>query len=84
MSQTEIRATVLKALGRIAPEVGEDEIDPRESLREQADLDSMDFMNLVVAVGQDLGIEIPEDAYPELATLDGFVAWIAGRAAQPA
>jgi acyl carrier protein len=84
MSPQEIRATVLRALAGIAPEVGPDQIDPRASLREQADLDSMDFMNLVVAVGKELGIEIPEDAYPELDSLDGFAAWIAERTAQPA
>ncbi len=84
MSEMEIRAAVLNALRRIAPEVGPEDLDPGESLREQADLDSMDYMNLVVALGKDFGIEIPEADYPHLATLDGCVAYLAARAPQPA
>ena len=80
MSETEIRAAVLRALGRIAPEVGADDLDPGESLREQADLDSMDFMNFVVGMGKELGVEIPEADYPQLGTLDGCVAYLAAHA----
>ncbi|HEU4453868.1 MAG TPA: acyl carrier protein [Longimicrobium sp.] len=84
MSQDEIREAVLRALRRIAPEVGVDDIDPAESLRDQVDLDSMDFLNFVVGLGKDLGIEVPEADYPRLATLDGCVAYLAGKTAQPA
>jgi acyl carrier protein len=84
MSEMEIRAAVLNALRRIAPEVGEEDLDPAESLREQADLDSMDYMNFVVGLGKDFGIEIPEADYPRLATLDGCVGYLAAHAPQPA
>ena len=84
MSETETRDAVLRALRRIAPEVGADEIDPGRSLREQADLDSMDFLGFVVALGKDFGLEVPEADYPRLATLDGCVAYLAARAAAPA
>ena len=84
MTDNEIRAAVLNALRQIAPEVGAEEIDPAASLREQADLDSMDFLNFVVRVGKDFGIEIPEADYPRLATLDACAAYLAARAAQPA
>ncbi|HET7231977.1 MAG TPA: acyl carrier protein [Longimicrobium sp.] len=84
MSQMETRAAVLNALRHIAPEVGEDELDPAGNLREQADLDSMDYMNFIVALGKDFGVEIPEADYPRLATLDGCVAYLAERVPQPA
>ena len=47
--------------------------------REQADLDSMDFMNFVVGLGKDLGLEIPEADFPQLSTLDGCVAYLVVR-----
>jgi acyl carrier protein len=84
MTDPEIRAAVLRALRQIAPEVGAEEIDPGKSLREQADLDSMDFLNFIVRLGKDAGIQIPEADYPRLDTLDGCVAYLAARAAQPA
>lgn len=84
MTDTEIRAAVLNALHQIAPEADAGEIDPAASLREQADLDSMDFLNLVTRLGKDFGIQIPEADYPRLATLDACAAYLAARAAQPA
>ena len=84
MSRDEIREAVLRALRRIAPEVDVDDIDPAESLRDQVDLDSMDFLNFVVGLGKELGVEVPEADYPRLATLDGCVAYLAGKTAQPA
>lgn len=84
MTDPGIRAAVLNALRQIAPEVDAGEIDPAASLREQADLDSRDVLNLVTRLGKDFGIQIPEADYPRLATLDACAAYLAGRAAQPA
>lgn len=73
----DIRAAVLAALGGIAPEADLGSLDPGESLREQLDLDSMDFLNFVIAVHKRLGVEIPESDYPKLATLDGAMSYLA-------
>lgn len=72
----EIRAAVLATLGGIAPEADLTHLDPGESLREQLDLDSMDFLNFVVAVHKRMGVEIPESDYPKLATLDGAASYL--------
>lgn len=72
----EIRATLLSVLGTIAPEADPATLDPGESLREQLDLDSMDFLNFVIGVHKRLGVEIPEADYPRLASLDGAVAYL--------
>jgi acyl carrier protein len=79
MRESEIRAAVLRGVGRIAPEVELDAIDPGAGLREQMDLDSMDFLNLVVGLGKELGVEVPESDYARLATLDSCVAYLAAR-----
>lgn len=84
MTTDEIRDTVLRLLGEIAPEADPAQIDPAVDFRDQLDLDSMDLLNFVVAVDQELGIEIPERDYPLLMTLDGFVSYVAGRTAAPA
>ena len=79
MTQAEIRTIVIDALVRIAPEIDRASIEPGVSLRDQLDLDSMDFLNFVLAVHDRLGVEIPEADYPHLATLDGAVAYLVGR-----
>jgi acyl carrier protein len=77
-SREDIRAAVLAVLGEIAPEADPATVDPSDSLREQLDLDSMDFLRFVVALHQRLGVEIPEADYGKLATLDGAVGYLAG------
>jgi acyl carrier protein len=65
----EIRAIALETLTRIAPDLAEETIPPDADLREDYDLDSMDFLNWVTALHERLGVEIPEQDYPELASL---------------
>jgi acyl carrier protein len=75
----EIRATVLGVLGEIAPDADLSNIDPGESLRDQLDLDSMDFLNFAIGLHRRLDVEIPEADYPRLASLDGAVAYLQAR-----
>jgi acyl carrier protein len=51
------------------------------NLREQLDLDSMDALNFVIALHEELGVEIPETDYAKLATMDGIVAYLLARLA---
>jgi len=84
MTSDEIKDTVLRMLGEIAPELDPASIKPDVDFRDQLDLDSMDFLNFVIAVDQELHVEIPEADYPRLATLDGFVAYVGERLGVPA
>jgi acyl carrier protein len=77
----EIRATVLKVLGEIAPEADLTGLKPDVGFRDQLDIDSMDFLNFVIALHQALHIDIPETDYPKLATLDGCVQHLSSLAA---
>jgi acyl carrier protein len=79
MTETDIRAVVLAALQRIAPEVDPAAIRGGEPLRQQVDLDSMDFLNFLIDLNRELLVEIPEADYPRLTTLDGIVEYLAAR-----
>jgi acyl carrier protein len=76
MTTAEIRAAVLKALRSVAPETEGLPVDDLLPLREQFDLDSMDFLNFLVAVHLTLGVEIAEKDYPKLATVNGCVKFV--------
>ncbi len=76
MNDDEIRAGVLATLRTIAPEVEADEIVPDRPLRDQVDLDSMDWLHVIVGLHQRFGVEIPEADYARLATLDAIVAYL--------
>lgn len=77
MNTAETRALLAKLLHGIAPEVDLDEVDPAAPLQEEAELDSMDFLNLMTALYEETGVEVPERDYPRVATVDGFVAYVA-------
>jgi acyl carrier protein len=74
--QEELRTIVKEELNNIAPEVDLATVDPTADLREAVDIDSMDFLNLVTALHQRTGIDIPEIDYPKLVTLSGMVAYL--------
>lgn len=78
MSDDEIKALVIRELGKIAPEANSD-LDPDADLREQIDLDSMDILNLMIAIHEATGVEIPEADYPKLTTLNACTAYLRGR-----
>jgi acyl carrier protein len=81
MTTDELRATVLRILGEIAPEADPATIKPDVDFRDQLDLDSMDLLNFVIAVDQEVGVDIPESDYGRLGSLDAFVEYLRDRAA---
>lgn len=56
-------AAMRAALATIAPEADLDDVGPDEDLQEALDLDSMDFLNFLIAIAQSTGVEIPESDY---------------------
>jgi len=75
-----VRATLFDALGGIAPDADPSALSGDELFRDALDLDSMDFLALMRAMSERLGVDVPESAYGELDTLDRIVAWFAARA----
>jgi len=73
----EIRKVVLEELRRIAPEL--EDVQAAKPLRDQVDLDSMDWLNFLVALDERLKIDIPEADYRKLGTLDQIVAYLAAK-----
>ena len=76
----DVRERVLRVLGRIAPEADLATLDQGADLREQLDIDSMDFLNFAIGLHQEFGIDVPEADHARLRTLHGCVAWLAERA----
>jgi len=75
----QIRGVVLSILGAIAPEVDLSKVKPDVDLREELDIDSVDFLRFVVQLHDRLGVDVPESHYPQIRTLDGCVAYLAER-----
>lgn len=83
MTSEEIRAAVIAELGNIAPETDAATIDPDADVREALDIDSLDFLNFLAALHKRLGINVPENDYAKLLTVNGAVAYLAKKKAAP-
>jgi len=76
MTNDPIRALLVKHLGRIAPEIPVDDIDRSADLREEFDIDSMDFMTLITALGKELSLPMPEADYDQMRSFDELLAYL--------
>ena len=75
-TQDDIRGVVLSVLATIAPEVEADDIRDDVLLRDQVDLDSMDWLNFLVGIHKRLHVDIPESDYAGLRTLTDVVRYV--------
>lgn len=80
MTPDDARAAVLAALAGIAPEIDPSTIGDDDELQVDLELDSMDFLNLVAAVAEATGVEVPEHDYPEIQTLGMFSGYLTAHA----
>lgn len=76
MNDDEIRALAAEVLAGIAPEADLASVGDDEDLREALDLDSMDFLNFVIALGQRTGRKIAEADTRRLFTMNGLLAYL--------
>ena len=69
MTEDEVKQIVIDIINEIAPDEDTTDLKGEVSLRDQMDLDSMDFLDIVMELRKQHGIEVPEADYPELASL---------------
>jgi acyl carrier protein len=79
VNDAELRAVVRSALGEIAPEADLASLPTDAELREELELDSMDFLNFVTALHEQTGVDVPEREYPHLVSIDACVEYLARR-----
>jgi len=79
MTRKDLEAIVKRVLSGIAPEADLDALDPGTDLRESLDLDSMDFLNFLVGLREETGIEVPEVDVPRVATLASCLNYLVAR-----
>lgn len=84
MTDAQVREALLRCLRRVAPEADASTIDPARRFRDQVEIDSMDFLNLVIELHRELGVDVPEADYPEFETLDRAVSYLVHRTASAA
>jgi acyl carrier protein len=79
MTPIELRRVVLQVLTDIAPEAASATLDDAEPLREQLDLDSMDYLNFVIGLHRALKVDIPETDYSRIQTIEDLTSYLAAK-----
>lgn len=77
MNRNEIQSAIYTALGEIAPEIEGAKLKADRPLREQAEIDSFDFLNFLIRLHELTGVEIPETAYADVESIDALANYIA-------
>ncbi len=81
MSNQQVRDIILDIIATVAPDADLSQLKGDVRLRDQLDLDSMDFLDIVMELRKRHKVEVPKEDYPELATLDGCVSYLERRLA---
>lgn len=78
-----LRRLLIECIASVAPEADFGSLRADRPWREEFEIDSFDFQNILISVSKRLGIEVPESDYRKLATLDAFVRYLAERTSIP-
>jgi acyl carrier protein len=81
MTASEVRQIVIDIISDIAPDEDTTSLDDAKSLREQLDLDSMDFLDIVMELRKRHKVEVPQEDYPRLASLASCVEYLSPKLA---
>ena len=76
MTKEEISQAIVDIINDILPEGDCSDVDPDIRLRDQLDLDSMDFLDIVMELRKQYAVEVPEEDYPKLATLNSCIEYL--------
>jgi acyl carrier protein len=76
MSPDEIRQVILDILARIAPDEDLSELKDEVAFRDQMELDSMDFLDIVMELRKQYRIHIPEEDYGNLASMERTISYL--------
>ena len=76
MTMEDVRKVILDIIAELAPDDDLSRLDDNVRIRDQVDLDSMDFLDIVMELRKRFGVLVPEQDYPKLATLRGCVQYL--------
>ena len=79
MTEEQLREIAFQGLRQIAPETDPATVHPEENIREALDIDSYDFLQFLIGLSEETGVEIPEADYEKVFTLRGLLNYLAVR-----
>jgi acyl carrier protein len=79
MTKEEIKQTIIEQIVMIAPDVDKEEIEPGANLQRSLEIDSFDFLKVLTALNDELGVDVPEADYAQVDTLEHMADYFKAR-----
>lgn len=79
MNTDEIKKVIIEQILEVAPEISEDELDDHKNIQRSLELDSFDFLKILTALNEKLGVEVPEADYGKVDTLENMALYFSER-----
>ncbi len=79
MTKDELQAKIIKQILEIAPDIEEDEIEPNENIQRSLEIDSFDFLKILTAMNEEVGVEVLEADYSKVDTLENMAEYFMER-----
>ena len=79
MTTDEIKSTIIEQILEIAPDIAKEDIKANENLQRSLEIDSFDFLKILTAMNEKLGVEVPEADYSRVDTLEHMANYFAER-----
>jgi acyl carrier protein len=79
LTEAQIKETIVKQLKRIAPEADFSTLAQTEDIRAALDIDSFDFLQFLIGLNEEVGVEVPEADYGKLVSLQDLVSYLSAR-----
>ena len=76
MTKEELQQVILAQLRGLAPEADLNDLRPHDDIRETLEIDSFDFLNYLIALNKETGVEIPEKDYGRVSTLENLTTYL--------
>lgn len=80
MNREEIEKTIFESLKQIAPDTEPSQLSPDDDIRENLGIDSFDFLQFIVSLDEKLKVEIPEEDYGKITTLESLIGYLMSHA----
>ncbi len=78
-TKEELQRIIFAQLRGLAPEADLEDLRPHDDIRETLEIDSFDFLNFLIALNQEVGVEVPEKDYGRVNTLESLTAYLLAR-----
>lgn len=79
MTPQELKEAIIEEILQVAPDIRRDEIKPGENIQRSLEVDSFDFLKILTALSEKLGVEVPEKDYAKVDTLEHMAAYFSER-----